>query len=135
MTLRIVTDSTADLPPEFVERLNITVVPLVVLFGDEELVDGVDIQSDQFFRRLERDPAHPTTAQPAPALDMPADRTRELRPTGADLGTNFAPVNALAEENRFAYSFLGGRFETLDEFKRAGREKLLDCFAYKPAKV
>jgi DegV family protein with EDD domain len=68
MTLRIVTDSTCDLPMEAIQTLGITVVPLSVLFGDEELVDGVDIQSDQFFRRLERDPAHPTTAQPAPAL-------------------------------------------------------------------
>lgn len=65
MTLRIVTDSTADIPPEFVERLNITVVPLVVLFGDEELQDGVDISSEKFFKRLVREPKLPTTSQPS----------------------------------------------------------------------
>src|SRR5262245_23049123 len=75
------------------------------------------------------------SAEPAPALDMPADSPRELKPTGADLGTLFAPVNELAEQNTFAYSFLGNRFKTLDEFKAAGREKVFDCFAYKPAKV
>ncbi len=60
---------------------------------------------------------------------------RELKPTGADLGTLFPPVHELAEEKRFEYSFLGNRFKTLDEFKQAGHEKVLDCFAYRPAKV
>jgi dienelactone hydrolase len=68
-------------------------------------------------------------------LDMPADLPRELKPTAADLGTNFAPVSELAEANRYAYSFLGNRFKTLDEFKQAGREKVFEAFAYKPAKV
>ena len=67
MTLRILTDSTADLPPEFVERLHIAVVPLVVLFGDEQLLDGVDITSERFFKRLVREQTLPTTSQPSPA--------------------------------------------------------------------
>lgn len=75
------------------------------------------------------------TGAAANALDMPADLPRELKPTAADLGTLFPTVNELAEANQFAYSFLGDRFKTLDEFKAAAREKLLDCFAYKPAKV
>src|SRR5688572_10930937 len=77
----------------------------------------------------------PARAEPAHALDMPADLPRELKPTAADLGTVFPTVNALADEKPFAYSFLGDKFKTLDDFKAAGREKLLDCFAYKPAKV
>ncbi|MSQ42455.1 MAG: DegV family protein [Dehalococcoidia bacterium] len=68
MVLRIVTDSTSDLPSEAVQALGITVVPLSILFREEELLDGVDIQSEQFFRRLEREAAIPTTTQPAPAL-------------------------------------------------------------------
>ncbi|MGE3855441.1 MAG: DegV family protein [Dehalococcoidia bacterium] len=66
--LRIVTDSTCDLPREAIQALGITVVPLSILFGEEELLDGVDIQADQFFRRLERDPNMPRTSQPSPAL-------------------------------------------------------------------
>ncbi len=68
MVLKIVTDSTSDLPPEAVAALGITVVPLSILFGDEELLDGVDIQSDQFFRRLAREAVSPTTTQPASGL-------------------------------------------------------------------
>lgn len=66
--LRIVTDSTCDLPREAIQALGITVVPLSIFFGEEELLDGVDIQADQFFRRLERDPNMPRTSQPSPAL-------------------------------------------------------------------
>ena len=68
MVLRIVTDSTSDLTAEAVAALGITVVPLSILFGDEVLLDGVDIQSEQFFRRLQREPVTPTTAQPSPGL-------------------------------------------------------------------
>jgi DegV family protein with EDD domain len=67
VTLRIVTDSTADLSPELVERFGIAVVPLTILFGDEQLRDGVDISSEQFFRRLGRESVLPTTSQPPPA--------------------------------------------------------------------
>lgn len=67
MTLRIVTDSTADLSPEAVARYGIAVVPLSILFGDEELQDGVDITSEQFFKRLARESTLPTTSQPSPA--------------------------------------------------------------------
>ncbi len=67
MAIRIVTDSTADLPPDLVARHNITVVPLTVLFGDEAFQDGVDITADKFFKRLVRESKLPTTSQPSPA--------------------------------------------------------------------
>ena len=66
MSIRIVTDSTADLSPELAAEHNITVVPASVLFGDEELLDGVDIKSEGFYARLASDPVLPTTSQPAP---------------------------------------------------------------------
>ena len=43
MTVRIVTDSTSDLPPALASEYGIAVVPLTVRFGDEEFLDGVDI--------------------------------------------------------------------------------------------
>ncbi len=68
MTVRIVTDSTCDIPADAVTELGITVVPQGLLFGDEELRDGVDITSDQFFKRLQREDITPTTTQPAPGV-------------------------------------------------------------------
>jgi DegV family protein with EDD domain len=66
MTIKIVTDSTADLPPALAEELGITVVPLYVRFGDETYRDRVDITEDEFYQRLLNDPIHPSTSQPTP---------------------------------------------------------------------
>ncbi len=66
MTIKIVTDSTADLPSALVKELGITVVSLYVRFGDETYRDGVDITGDEFYKRLLTDPIHPNTSQPTP---------------------------------------------------------------------
>lgn len=65
MTIRIVTDSTCDLPAHVVERLGITVVPLTVFFGDEALLDGVEIDSQAFYERLKGPGASPRSSQPS----------------------------------------------------------------------
>ena len=63
--VKIVTDSTADLPPKVVAELGITVVPLQVIFGDKAYRDGVDISSEQFFRMLAEAKELPHTSQPS----------------------------------------------------------------------
>ena len=49
MTVKIVTDSTADIPQELVEELGITVVPLYLLFGRETYRDRIDMSEDKFY--------------------------------------------------------------------------------------
>jgi len=66
MTVKIVTDSTADLSPELIKELGITVVPLYVCFGKDVYRDREDITEDDFYKRLLEDPVHPTTTQPTP---------------------------------------------------------------------
>jgi DegV family protein with EDD domain len=66
MAVKIVTDSTGDIPPEIVERLGITVVPCNVFFGTEEFKDGVDLTAEEFYRRLTEEAVFPTTSQPSP---------------------------------------------------------------------
>jgi DegV family protein with EDD domain len=66
MTIKIVTDSTADLTPQLVKEHGITMVPVYLRFGDEVFHDGVDISADEFYRRLSHDPIHPSTTQPTP---------------------------------------------------------------------
>ena len=66
MTIKIVTDSTADLPPQLAGELGITMVPVYLRFGDEVFHDGVDISADEFYQRLKSDPVHPSTTQPTP---------------------------------------------------------------------
>ena len=66
MSIRIITDSTCDLPIEMVSRYGIEVVPLHIHLGEEILIDGVDITKVEFNRRLpDYDPA-PSTAAPGP---------------------------------------------------------------------
>ena len=66
MTVKIVTDSTADLPPQVIEELGITVVPLYVRFGTNVYHDGVDINHDEFYKKLRTNASHPSTSQPTP---------------------------------------------------------------------
>lgn len=66
MSVAIVTDSTADLPPELTRSRSITVVPLTLNFEGKSLLDGVDIRPDEFYRRLPAATIHPTTSQPSP---------------------------------------------------------------------
>jgi DegV family protein with EDD domain len=66
MTIKIVTDSTADIPPELAKELGITIVPVYLRFGDDVFRDVVDISQDEFYRRLTHDPIIPSTTQPAP---------------------------------------------------------------------
>ncbi len=68
MAVKIVTDSTADLPTDLARELDITVVPLNIHFGQESFLDGVDLGSDEFFERLIRGPQLPTTSQPSPGV-------------------------------------------------------------------
>lgn len=64
--VKIVTDSTADIPKSLVEQLDITVVPLKVLFGEETFEDGVDITASEFYDKLVTTSVTPTTSQPTP---------------------------------------------------------------------
>lgn len=66
MAVKIVTDSTADLPEKIVSQYGIGVVPLNVHFGEEVYKDGVDIWSEEFYNRIRNEPILPNTSQPAP---------------------------------------------------------------------
>jgi DegV family protein with EDD domain len=67
MTVRIVTDSTADLQPEEAETLGITVVPLSIFFGEEVYLDTVELDNASFYRKLQTSKELPRTSQPSPA--------------------------------------------------------------------
>ncbi len=76
--VRIVTDSTSDLPPEVARANGIHVVPVLVLFGDRVYRDGVDLKAKEFYELLEKGPAHPRT-NPTPKADF-LDAYRSLAP-------------------------------------------------------
>jgi DegV family protein with EDD domain len=61
----IVTDSTAYLPNELLKEYSITVTPQILIWGDETFQDGVDIQPDEFYKKLASSKIMPTTSQVA----------------------------------------------------------------------
>jgi len=65
LAVRIVTDSTADLPVEFAHALGISVVPLSVIFGDEVYREGIEISQDLFYDKLISGKVLPTTSAPS----------------------------------------------------------------------
>jgi len=65
MGVRVVTDSSCDLPRNLVEAYGIEVVPLTIRFGDEELVDRDELEPNEFWTRLTSSDALPETSAPS----------------------------------------------------------------------
>ena len=65
--VKIVTDSTSDIPAELVAKLGIVVVPSYIMFGAESYRDGVELSRRQFYEKLVSSKLIPSTAAPPPA--------------------------------------------------------------------
>jgi DegV family protein with EDD domain len=66
MSIRIVTDSNCDLPPELVEEYGITVIPFYINIGAQSYLDGIDMSRAEFYEGLPRFPSQPMTSVPGP---------------------------------------------------------------------
>ncbi|HEX4979813.1 MAG TPA: DegV family protein [Acidimicrobiales bacterium] len=80
--VRIVTDSSCDLPAELAERHGIDIVPLTIRFGDEEFVDRRDLTPSEFWKRVVASPVLPETSAPSPGAFEEA--YRRARTSGCD---------------------------------------------------
>lgn len=80
--IRIVTDSSCDLPDDVLDRHRIAVVPLTIRFGAEEFVDREQLSKDEFWRRLTEGTVLPETA--APSVGRFQEAFRRLSDEGAD---------------------------------------------------
>jgi DegV family protein with EDD domain len=65
MSIAVVVDSTSDIPDNLRQQLGITKVPLLIMFGNEQFRDGIDLSNDEFYARLTEGNVHPTTSQPS----------------------------------------------------------------------
>ena len=79
--IRIVTDSSSDIPSQARDRLGIRVVPLTVRFGLDEFVDGVDLGPEEFWRKVASSGSIPETAAPSAGAFL--DAFEELETDGA----------------------------------------------------
>jgi len=66
--IALITDSTCDIPAEWREEFDIDVIPLTIVWGTEQFLDGVDLSAEEFYNRLEADPVIPSTSQPSPQV-------------------------------------------------------------------
>jgi len=71
----------------------------------------------------------------AQQMGAPPDQPRELIPDGADMGSLFSDMERLVGRNQYPYSFLNNRFRSAEEYRRAGREVVLDALGYQPPQV
>ena len=67
MAIKILTDSTCDLPQEIIKSLGVKVIPLYINIGDQGYLDGIDISRQEFYSQLADYPSHPTTGTPGTA--------------------------------------------------------------------
>lgn len=82
MTIKIVTDSTCDLPEELIEKHGITVIPLYINFGEKSYLDGKELTREEFYKRMAEGQVQPTTA--TPGLDTFKQAYHHLIDQGAD---------------------------------------------------
>lgn len=81
--IKIVVDSTADIPADLRDSLGITVVPVLLQLGGAMLRDGEDISRDEFYRRMVESQEMPTTS--APSIGMFEETFRSLAADGSDI--------------------------------------------------
>lgn len=81
--IKVVVDSTADMPPQVLAANDITAVPVLIQFGNETLRDGLDIDKDEFFRRMAEADVLPRTA--APSVGMFEEAFRRLSADGSEI--------------------------------------------------
>jgi DegV family protein with EDD domain len=83
MTVKVVVDSTSDIPEKLAKEWDITIVPTYVLFGGKSYRDRLDISEDEVYARLDHDSVFPTTSVPSPqdfadVYNKLADETNEI---------------------------------------------------------
>ena len=82
MRIAIVTDSTADIPQELADSLDIKIIPLAVHFNGKAYLDRVDLSNEDFYNYIGKAKTLPTTSQPSPAQYV--DVYRACKADGAE---------------------------------------------------
>jgi len=125
--IHLVTDSTADIPPSDAQALGVHVVPLIVRFGNEEHRDGVDIDPDQFYAKLQTTDVHPSTSQPSPDAFAALYKTLLANPEDEIVGLHISAKlsGTLQSATLAAQAFDPARIHLVDTESVSGGLQLL----------
>ncbi|MGE6227092.1 DegV family protein [Paenibacillus chitinolyticus] len=135
MTIKIITDGTSDLPQELARELDITVVPLIVRFGDKEMTS--DMSRTLFYDLMRQEPALPQTASPAPHTFMEEYRKAsqsDILVVSVSSNLSSTYHHALMAREQLMEDGYSGRIEVLDSRTASLGQGLLAVKAAKLAK-
>ncbi|MEJ2740862.1 MAG: DegV family protein, partial [Dehalococcoidia bacterium] len=138
MGIEIVTVSSSDISQQLANEMGITVIPHEIVFGDKTYTDGVDILSDEFYKRLKESPEIPTTSAVttgpfAQVFNSLAEKTDEILCIVLSSGLSMtcdAAVKAKEEVKK-----QGVRIEVIETLGVAGGVGLLVLEARKAVKA
>lgn len=127
--IKILTDSAADFEQEEADKLNLSFLPIMIRFGEEEYADGVNLSHREFFEKLIESDTLPQTSQINEYRF--AERFAELTADGSEVlavllssrlsGTYYCAVNA-------AKAF-GGKVRVVDSLNACIGEQILVRYA------
>jgi len=133
--VKIVTDSLCDIPSKLAQELGVSVVPVNVHFGNEVYRDGIDISTEEFYRRLVGDKVFPATSAPAPGIFVElfiklAEETDEIM--AILISSKFSATYESAVEAKSMVE-ANCRIEVIDSMVAIGGQMLLVIKAAKAA--
>lgn len=115
--IAFVTDSTGYIPPEYSADLNITILPQVLIWGDQTYRDGVDIQPDEFYARLRTAKVMPSTSQVSPGTMQDAFQKlieQEFEVVGVFVSAKLSGTMQSAIQGREALGAAGEKVRLVD---------------------
>jgi DegV family protein with EDD domain len=119
--IEIITDSTCDIPEELIRQYGIIVIPQMIIWGEQQLRDWIDLQPAEFYQRLATDPVRPHSSLPAleeiqkafqQAIERGAEQLVVLTVSSAMSGT-FALVKSVAQSLKLPVSMVDARGPTM----------------------
>ncbi len=116
MTVKIVTDSLGDIPSDVARELDITIIPLNVLFGEGIYRDGVDLTTEQFYQKLAKSQVLPTTQ--IPSLGVFVESCDELAKESDE-------ILVISNSQKMSASY-EAMVEAVEKMKRPGRVEVID---------
>lgn len=114
-TVRIVSDSTCDLSPELIKKHGIAIVPLYVIFEGKAYKDGIDITTEELYKKVEELNTLPKTSAPSP-MDFQKVFRKHIE-NGEDIiyiGLSSKISSTLQNARLAAQEFPEGRIEIVD---------------------
>ena len=118
--IKIVTDSSCHLPPDQLQKHDITVIPLKAIFGTKQYRDGIDLTNQQFYDMLPTAKQHPTTSQPSAG-----DFAEVYRPF-LEAGREIVSLHLPSKLSGTYASACAAKMELEDQFRKAVPLSIVD---------